>query len=640
MKAQYFCKAHEAHFVFVSSLAFYTHSETNHTTMASSSKSKIFLQRYGYDFLLGSIAAVYVITVPYTKVEESFNVQAMHDILHHRLNLDNYDHLEFPGVVPRTFLGALLVSIIASPFVLTASLLHLPKFYALLIVRMALGGIVLYTLRFFRHQIRNKFGHQVEAFFVILTATQFHFLFYCTRPLPNILALSLVNLAYGYWFEGRFYAALNSLIFATAVLRCDMLLLLCPIGLQLLLEPIIWTLFCNSTSGKTKKISVWGALKHCTGMALFCIGLTILVDSIMWKRLLWPEFEVFWFNSVLNKSSEWGLLSVERDIIQDIRVGLPFRGGYGLHLKFADDTVNFSKSDLAGLIVDSYVVSSIVSLDVVKLYGAPSHTWEFLWVTHAFHWYFTSALPRSLLAAYPLSLFGLFVDRRVRSFTFPVLAFILLYSKLPHKELRFIISSVPIFNLSASIASNRIYNNKKKMIWNLLFLILLGLLLMSLAGTITSFMASYWNYPSGHALKELHGIGFHNDTDERWVHIDTFSAMNGISRFCESEFPWRYILQYTFLLGRQVVEALIMLLKYSKEEQISLQEFHQRNFTFLINEHPAINGFKCLFTEDGFSRVRLKPGYPPILLVKEPKVYVHGNLENQNIFSQNWPGCP
>ncbi|KHN31111.1 Dol-P-Man:Man(7)GlcNAc(2)-PP-Dol alpha-1,6-mannosyltransferase [Glycine soja] len=417
--------------------------------MASSSKSKIFLQRYGYDFLLGSIAAVYVITVPYTKVEESFNVQAMHDILHHRLNLDNYDHLEFPGVVPRTFLGALLVSIIASPFVLTASLLHLPKFYALLIVRMALGGIVLYTLRFFRHQIRNKFGHQVEAFFVILTATQFHFLFYCTRPLPNILALSLVNLAYGYWFEGRFYAALNSLIFATAVLRCDMLLLLCPIGLQLLL-------------------------------------------------------------------------------------------------------------------------------------------------------------------------FGLFVDRRVRSFTFPVLAFILLYSKLPHKELRFIISSVPIFNLSASIASNRIYNNKKKMIWNLLFLILLGLLLMSLAGTITSFMASYWNYPSGHALKELHGIGFHNDTDERWVHIDTFSAMNGISRFCESEFPWRY----------------------SKEEQISLQEFHQRNFTFLINEHPAINGFKCLFTEDGFSRVRLKPGYPPILLVKEPKVYVHGNLENQNIFSQNWPGCP
>ncbi|KAJ1439558.1 dol-P-Man:Ma [Sesbania bispinosa] len=120
--------------------------------MASNSKSTTFLQRYGYDLLLGSIAAFYVLMVPYTKVEESFNVQAMHDFLYHRLHLDNYDHLEFPGVVPRTFIGALLVSLVAAPFALTASLLHFPKFYALLIVRMALGCIILYTLRFFRQE--------------------------------------------------------------------------------------------------------------------------------------------------------------------------------------------------------------------------------------------------------------------------------------------------------------------------------------------------------------------------------------------------------------------------------------------------------------------------------------------------------
>ncbi|KAM3733357.1 hypothetical protein ACB098_11G129100 [Castanea mollissima] len=468
--------------------------------MASNSKSSKLMERYGYDVLLGSIAAFYVIMVPYTKVEESFNVQAMHDILYHRHHLDNYDHLEFPGVVPRTF-----------------------------IVRMALGCIILSTLRFFRLQVRDKFGKHVEAFFVILTAIQFHVLFYCTRPLPNILAFGVVNLAYGYWLKGNFFAALNCLIFATVIFRCDTLLLLAPLGLTLLLM---------------KSISLWEALIRCIGIALLCIGLTVLVDSIMWKRILWPEFEVFWFNSVLNRSSEWG--------------------------------------------------------------------------THSFHWYFTSALPRSLLVAYPLFLLGILLDRRILPFVLPVFFFIILYSKLPHKELRFIISSVPIFNLSAAIAVTRIYNNRKKTFWKLLNFIMLGLLLISLGCTVITFMASYNNYPSGHALKDLHQIGhLPNNTNEQWVHIDPFSAMNGISRFCETEYPWRY----------------------SKEEEISLEEFCHRNFTFLINEHCYIDGFKCLFSINGFSRTRLQIGFPPLLLLKEPKVFIHGNTKNKDVMNRHWPGC-
>ena len=69
-----------------------------------------------------------MLIAPYTKVEESFNIQAIHDILTYGLPFPgvegtdvflntHYDHVDFPGSVPRTFVGAALLSGLSRPFV-------------------------------------------------------------------------------------------------------------------------------------------------------------------------------------------------------------------------------------------------------------------------------------------------------------------------------------------------------------------------------------------------------------------------------------------------------------------------------------------------------------------------------------------
>lgn len=88
-----------------------------------------------FALLLPTVILIHLLVAPYTKVEESFHVQATHDILVHGfpsdkadLNRNNYDHFAFPGAVPRTAVGAAVLAKLSYPMIAFSSGLrsHIP----------------------------------------------------------------------------------------------------------------------------------------------------------------------------------------------------------------------------------------------------------------------------------------------------------------------------------------------------------------------------------------------------------------------------------------------------------------------------------------------------------------------------------
>lgn len=402
------------------------------------------------DSLLFLTAAAHLFYTPFTKVEESFNLQAMHDILYLRQNFTQYDHHDFPGVVPRTFLGPLVISILSTPFVILFETLSMNKFWAQYVVRLVLAAVVTASWHNFRRVITKQLGTDVRLWFTIITLTQFHFIFYMSRPLPNVLALPVVLYALAFWLQGQTKPFIICSGIAILVFRSELLIFL---GLLLAYDMF------------SRKVTISSVLKIALPAGLAILVTTIILDSFFWRRLLWPEGEVLWYNTILNKSSEWG--------------------------------------------------------------------------TSPFLWYFYSAFPRALGASVILVPIGICLERRIRPLVLAALAFVFIYSILPHKELRFIVYVFPVLNLATACACSRFWLNSGKSLWHQILAFGAGAhLLINIFITVFLLVVSSTNYPGGVALTRLHRV--EAQTPNVSVHIANLAAQSGVSRFLQIRDDWHY----------------------------------------------------------------------------------------------------
>uniref|UniRef100_A0A915Q744 Mannosyltransferase n=1 Tax=Setaria digitata TaxID=48799 RepID=A0A915Q744_9BILA len=407
------------------------------------------------EWLLIGMCIMHILMAPYTKVEESFNVQAVHDILYHRLNLTKYDHYEFPGVVPRTFTGALAISAPLFPVVKYFEWRSITKQWILYGVRIVLGLTVLSVFGQFAERIDKKFGSLSGDFL----------------SLPTLVLWTYQKIFDGHWVCAARIATIFTLLF-----RCELILLYACI----FIFPVL-----------TGQIAVFGwngVVVHCFSTALLTLGISIPIDSFFWGRWLWPEGEVWWFNVILNRSHEYGVLP--------------------------------------------------------------------------YFWYFYSVIPRALFASTALVPLGALIDRRLLPILAPVMCYIFLYSFLPHKELRFIIYTFPLLNVSAAVFCARVLNDRtfdyNKFYCGYVFLFFTWInrwkstfgtlmaaavvlhLVVNVISTSFFLLASSKNYPGGEALTFLEDL-LHSDRNEPIsIYIDNYAAQTGVSRFLQRYNAWEY----------------------------------------------------------------------------------------------------
>jgi len=194
-------------------------------------------------------------------------------------------------------------------------------------------------------------------------------------------------------------------------------------------------------------------------------------------------------------------------------------------------------------------------------------------------------LPKLLLTALPLSIVGWLADVRVRTFMHPAILFVCIISALAHKEWRFVVYVVPIFNVAAARGAKWLTAQRKRTTFGrLCAIVLAACLAANLLITYVMVNVSRANYPGGAALRGLNTR--YANVQHVHVHIDNLAAQTGASLFLQEHAPPHHASYHkspTSVFASSPSAHWI----YNKTEHLSPQEITAaKHFTHVITESP------------------------------------------------------
>lgn len=528
------------------------------------------------------VISYHLINAPYTKVEESFNIQAIHDILKYGIwDVSQYDHIKFPGVVPRTFIGALCIAFLTNPFIVISKIISRSSdvvstgFETQLLVRSVIGLTNAAALLYLKNSLQSMFDKHVEEeqekkgkhssslqtffwvgnWFILFVMVSFHLMFYMTRPLPNfIMTLPLVNISFALILQGHLEFAVALLSFTAIVFRLEVA--------ATCLGVIVSAYYLN-------KLNFYKTIRFGLMGASFGAFLSIVIDTHFWGDWTLPEVDAFIFNVISGNSSKWG---VE-----------PFSAYFTNYMRTL------------------FIPPTIVLLNYLGFRFAPDNL-KIVGLAGYFH--------------------------------------ILVLSFQPHKEWRFIVYSMfPIIMLGAT-ATSYLWENLK--VSNMRHFLLLCLIpLSALVSALFAFMfgkVSALNYPGGEALANFNQYIVDNNITNSTVHISVPPCMTGVTLFGQIESPL-YNITYdktenTTVLADKWDNFDYLITHYSTPEQIPI-EGNDASEWELINTTKMFTHLDLTYIREGIeSFVKRNEGL-------EFGKIIFNNMENipnfvAKVISTNW----